>query len=1021
MVIERYHRPWRRNRGIASLALTVCVLLVNVQLCRGSDNTAKASVVRARIFTLNNISAKTGRDYLKELAIGETVLPIPGTKAMSVTGKSLELVKAGTVLSLVDSEEKYLIKKITLKDTDSVPGYEELSRKLASAVSIGSLISRPTGENVAKAIVDRQGDKLIIIATREQLSKIIKAIEEFEDEDMTATPPARAINVPKPAAQPAIQRSRNIAADVTAEEEITKNVPDSSTHREMLIPNGDDPVNIDLPEKLEIVQLIDIVGKLLNLDYLYDETKVKGTVTVKIQGRMKVKDLYELLENVLKFKSLVMSRSGNLVTIVPTAEALNTDPVFSDVGMRPGDVIVTRVFTLDYITTAAARKVLTEMKLGANINEIPESGMLIITEFAFRMSRIEKFLELVDVPGEERIFRLRELKYTLVTSLVPKLQEMAGKLGSISVTVASAPAPTKPAARARARRPATPAKPARTATTTQKSEVYIDYDERTNRVLIIGRESEIATVEELIDALDVPQQDLRMIHEYKIKYVGIEEVVDALEELGIIGSGKKTGGPPAKKGAAAAASALLRDVDEPQVVQMESANSLLVNATPEQHIQIAQIISYVDREPEKTSIPYRIYRLEYQEPADLADTLNNIVDKTIKDETGKIQKKITREEDIAIIPDEKAFSIIVYASKRNQDWIGELIKMLDKRRPQVLIDVTLVEISKNDTFQYDLDLVSAIPDLDVTSGLTAISAITPATILGKLTAAPDRSQFIEGSSSSGTFKGFYGNKKIQGLLTLMQEKGYGRVMAQPNILVNDNEEGLIRTEQKTHVKETTTHHPENAAPYDTSEWKEYPAKIELKIKPQISEGDLLRLEIEMLREDFVDPPGDGPPDYAISNINTVVTVPDGSTIILGGLTKLNQKKGGGKVPGIGDLPLIGGLFRSIDNSDDEVRLYIFIKANILRPDNAGGLAQLKEISRKKKAAFEEAEDQFQEYEDFPGTKATVFEPRHVLEQMDEDANVPDEKVTEIKIIELEPVRSVETGLEEIDSLELLEK
>ena len=1046
MTLKRCYKHRQDGCRTIMFTLVVFVLLINIQLCKGIDDVQSTSAVRARVFTLNNISAQKGKWYLKELGIGDTILPIPGATAISVTGRALELIKAGAVLGLVDSKEEYVIKEIALNETDAVPSCEELNRKLGPAISVGSLISRGDDGSLAKAIVDKNKGKLIIIATKEYLSEITKAVEQLKDSATDSSGgrskfTAQSVAVPKPLPVPAQQQSKNIAAEVDQLPEMSTEVSEEyDVVEQMIIPNGDDLVDLDLPEKVEIVQLIELVGKLLNLDYLYDETKVVGHVTVKIQKKMKIRDLYKLLESVLKFKGFVMSRKGNLVTIVPAAEALDTDPVFSDIGGRPGDVVITRVFSLDYITTAAAKQVLTEMKLGASINEIPETGAIIVTEYAFRMDRIEQLLGLVDVPGESRAFKLRELRYTLVSSLVPKLKDMASKLGTISVTVAERKSATKAPVRRGRTPPAAKPAPATAATATQQFEVYIDYDERTNRVLMIGRISEIETVEELIDALDVPQQDLRSIHEYVIKHIGIEDVVEALQELEIIG-GKPSAARGAPRDAAAAATAPVREIDEPQVVEMESTNSLLVNATPEQHIQIAQIISYIDREPEKTSIPYRLYRLENQEPEDLATTLNKIIEETIKDKEGKIQKKITREEDIAIVPDEKTFSLIVYASKKNQEWIGELIEALDKRRPQVLIDVSLVEISKNDTFQYDLDLVSAVPDLTVTSGLTSIAAINPATIIGTIAGAPDRNYLLEDSSSGGTYKGFYGNNQMMGLLTLMQEKGYGRIMAQPKVLVNDNEEGKILTTEKTHVKEVTVSYPGDGTNPATSEkWTPYEAKIELRITPQISEGELLRLEIEMIREDFIETVS-GPPDYATSNINTVVTVPDGSTIILGGLTKLNQKKGGGKVPLVGDIPIVGTLFRSVDNSDDERKLYIFVKANILRPDDIGGLAQLKKISRKNKAAFEKAESQFQEHKDFPGFKATIFEPKHVLEQMEDNVSIAEsgenetEEVAEAGTVEFESGESIEYApetdesgkfteyvpeTEEIDSLEVLE-
>ena len=71
-----------------------------------------------------------------------------------------------------------------------------------------------------------------------------------------------------------------------------------------------------------------------------------------------------------------------------------------------------------------------------------------------------------------------------------------------------------------------------------------------------------------------------------------------------------------------------------------------------------------------------------------------------------IQKVTKKDEDIVIVPDENTFSLIVYASRKNQEWVRKLIKTLDKRRPQVLIDVSLVEITREDLFDYDLNLIA---------------------------------------------------------------------------------------------------------------------------------------------------------------------------------------------------------------------------------------------------------------------------------------------------------------------------
>ena len=234
--------------------------------------------------------------------------------------------------------------------------------------------------------------------------------------------------------------------------------------------------------------------------------------------------------------------------------------------------------------------------------------------------------------------------------------------------------------------------------------------------------------------------------------------------------------------------------------------------------------------------------------------------------------------------------------------------------------------------------------------------------------------------NTGEIRGFYAEDRIQALFTAMDKKDYGRVLAQPKVLVNDNEEGVIRTTEKTFIKEETFSWPGDP-PHEvkTVKYVPYEAKIELSITPNISEGDLLRLEINMLREDF-DRKDPSPPDYTTSNITTIVTVPDGSTIILGGLTKLQQRNSGYKVPQLGDIHIVGGLFRTIANSDEASKLYVFVKANILRPDETIGMAQLQQISERNRTAFEEGERLFQQKEDWPGIEPEPMDPLHVLDQ-----------------------------------------
>ena len=876
--------------------------------------------------------------------------------------------------------------------------------------------------------------------------------------DVNAVPEQVAVEVEEP----------NKVAPILREEPnmVTKVVEPNAAiqpYRPELAEFGDDKLVLDLPAKINIIDLLDLVGKYLGLDYMYDPadvTGLKGEVHLVIQRPIKVRDLYPLAESVLKFKGFVMTRRTNIVTIVPAIKALEIDAPIVDPdkpGIQTGDVIITCIFHLEYIDTASAQNLLTGMKLGLSFSPIPEMGILIVSEYAYRMERVEELIKMIDVPGEPRMFKSRPLQYTMAKTLAAKVKTLAEQLGTVSISIVATPG--APAAQSTARLPGesttayqrrlqairaaaarrTPA-PTAPAKGPAESAVYLDADERTNRILMIGLKSQLEIVDELIDALDVEQKDLRTLRLYEVQHVDAEDVRNKLGEIGIISgvqatstSGRTvsraqtrtppprpTPGAPPSTGITATTAIEEPLTEEPQVVIIEPTNSLLVNATAEQHVQIAMIIGYVDSTQEEAANPYVIYPLENQDPEELAGVLEKLIQETITEQGGAdskvprttIRKKI--EEDIFIVPDPKSYSLIVYASKKNQQWIASLIKELDQYRPQVLLDVTLVEITKNDEFNYDLNFISSFPDLVNISGLTGViaggdSPITSSDIIAKLD-SKNMDRFIDMQASGGTGTAFYGDRHINILLNAMQSKDYGRILARPKLLVNDNEQGNIKAQETTSVGSPKTTYRKGSGggtvvediPITDISWASYEAGIQLDIQPHISKGDQLRLTITLTRTDFRLRPATTisgatyptPPDLLTSDVQTVVTVPDNKTIILGGLERISQSKGGSKVPILGDIPLLGGFFRNAANTDSQSRLYVFVKAHILRPgEEATGVSDLQVVSLKNRATFEKYEKEMQEYEDWPGIKPKPMEPKQILEA-DEAASLQSRQVFE---------------------------
>ena len=1011
--------------------------------------------VEYKVFPLKYISVEQGKKYLIEAGVGTTVSPFPGSSALLVTAKPDELIKAMTILNLVDCQGQFAVRTaFSASVAKNLPSNEQVAAKVGN-ISIGSFFNPPAVNAKVRAIMDIHNDALVVVAPVSSVDKIISAVRQLSHpgERITQSGPVALSKWKSPelarpdvlglrfAAKEEVSTQPNGVAAVPEQEqkvlEQKAPVPEPSAvirpYETKPITNGEDVIQLALPEKLDIAEFLGFVGEHLNLNYLYDPTKVKGDVTLRRHGRLrgpiKLKELYPLLEQVMQFHGFAMTRRGDLVSIVPAAEAQNIDPdLYPDAkDIEMGDAVITRVFKLQHIDTTNAKNLLDGMSLVTEVRPIPETQTLIVTGFAYRMPRIEALLELVDKPGKPKRFRFRQLRYTMAQTLTPKIQTLAEQLGTISITIAEAPeAPRtttsarKPGettaqyqlrlrqeAQARARRTTMPT-PTTTPAEPGKPTVYLEADERTNRVLMIGLNEQLDAVEELIDTLDVAQQDLRTLKLYKIEYVDAEEARKKLEELGIITPIQRTAYPYSSRitGDATPSTPTSRPttttrppttraprygeereplVGEPQVVVVEPTNSLLVNATAEQHVQIATILSYVDSEMQEDEIPYKIYPLENQSPDHLKEILMPLIEETVLDKEGKIESVIRKQdEQIEIVADPNTFSLIVYASKKNQEWIESLIEKLDQRRPQVLIDVTLVQVSKNDAFDYDLNLIQSFPDLVSTSGLTG--AILPgvaegSSLVSKLLES-GRNRFIDFQSNGGVGTGFYGDRHINALLTAMQTKDYGRVLAKPKILVNDNEPGTISTTDTTYVTKTTGAVVEGSMGVVQTgvDYEGYPAGITLNITPHISRGDWLRLDIGLTRSDFGTITGERPPDTTESNVDTTVTVPDGSTIILGGLLKLNQSKGGTKVPILGDIPLIGGLFRSTSNSDLQRHLYVFVKAEIIRPDSKGFVGtDLTRISDRNREAFEKHEIEFQEYHDWPGIKPKAMKPFKVLE------------------------------------------
>jgi type II secretory pathway component GspD/PulD (secretin) len=299
-------------------------------------------------------------------------------------------------------------------------------------------------------------------------------------------------------------------------------------------------------------------------------------------------------------------------------------------------------------------------------------------------------------------------------------------------------------------------------------------------------------------------------------------------------------------------------------------------------------------------------------------------------------------EDVFVLADEPNNQILVKSPKRLQPQFKALIDKLDLRRPQVYIDAQIVSVTDSEDFRlaFETQLINAGGSggvINTNFGLSSQgqnssgsggNVLNPKDVfpLGGLTAAIIKSEYVPI------------------IINAIQRDVNGQILATPQLLVDDNEEAEVSSLDQ---RPTTTSSQSGSAGTTLTGFGGFePAGPKLRVKPQISEGNYLKLEYEVELSNFVgDSTSTGgtviPPQKLENKIKSAsVTVPSDSTIVVGGLTYEQTDKTVIKVPLLGDIPLVGQLFRDERDNTTKRTLYVFITPRIMRDPNFADLRLL---------------------------------------------------------------------------------
>lgn len=518
----------------------------------------------------------------------------------------------------------------------------------------------------------------------------------------------------------------------------------------------------------------------------------------------------------------------------------------------------------------------------------------------------------------------------------------------------------------------------------------------TNALIVSDRASNIAQIETIIRNLDgTGQNDVEAI---SLQSSTADEVIGLLEAMSGTGASKEVKG------------SRVRIVADPRT------NRILIKGDPSTRKRIRQTIEMLDLPAADRLGGLKVFRLKYASAQNMAEMLQGLVtgqavsssssttqsssnnmsqttsNSTSNNSTGSSGIQLNSglntpaagissfsSEGISIIADSTQNALIVKADPQLMREISSAIEQLDIRRQQVLIEAAILEVEGSDLDQLGVqwalgDLSSGIGLINFENVGSSLKEIASGYAVGGAAGAAGQLG-TGGSLFLGEYKeGANGSRKLYGaMIQALKTKTKTNLLSTPSIVTMDNEEAYIVVgENVPFVTGSVTTSGGTANPYTSIERKD--VGVTLKVIPHIGENGSIRLEVEQEVSAVKQSKGQAS-DLVTSKraIKTAVLAENGQTIVLGGLISDNTEHTRQAIPGLGELPGVGRLFRSDSKSNEKRNLLVFIHPTIVGDVKAAN--QLSQQRYSRLYSLQLALDQDGSFAKLPEQAAEIYQQR----------------------------------------------
>ena len=473
------------------------------------------------------------------------------------------------------------------------------------------------------------------------------------------------------------------------------------------------------------------------------------------------------------------------------------------------------------------------------------------------------------------------------------------------------------------------------------SQVKIIAESRLNALIIIANRLATERVLKLAEQLDVPQTGggETQIQLERLRYTSAKVMAPLLSKIfsDLIVAGKGEG--------QAAQGSPIKIIEEPRL------NALIIIAGRVEMGRILELVQQLDvfQDTGRIQSNFKLYRLEYAVAEDLAKLLKEmtgqITEVSRKDQEGQAAppesaKTKSGRAEITISADEATNSLLVFAPADTYLTLDQLVEELDVPRMQVYVEALVLEVSLSKSLDLGIKWRAGTATDNgriITGGFGANAGLDSTSIVTNANTA--NLGYVGGNTISigGTDYTSFG-----AFISATKTDTDVNVLANPQLLMLNNEEATINVSTNVPVGVKTVTSANNI---QTTQFEFKDVGVKLTIKPQISGEDSIRLEIAQESSNIAIK--QVLTDQAITTfkreLKTTVVTGNDDIVVLGGL--INEKDSGSesKIPGFGDLPLLGWLFRTSTSDFEKTNLLIFIRPTIIR--NRADLARVTERAR----------------------------------------------------------------------------